>query len=90
VFTIRRDFPDPQTPPTPPLTPIPDEVIGPNTRSEVKNGGFYVGYAAGMGLDVAVWPNVFLRGEWEIVHLPNIKGVSITLNSLRGGVGMKF
>jgi opacity protein-like surface antigen len=87
VFTIRRDFPDAEDPP---LVPIPDEVIGPNSRAEEKNGGFYAGYAAGLGADVAVLPNVFLRGEWEIVHLPNIKGMSITLNSLRGGIGMKF
>jgi outer membrane immunogenic protein len=90
VSFTRKDFPDPQPFPNPPITPIPDQPFGPATQADVKNGGFYFGYAAGIGLDVFVMPNIFVRGEWEFVSLPNIKSMSISINSFRTAVGVKF
>jgi len=89
VMWTRTDFPDVQTPPTPPLTPIPTGSGG-GTQTDVQNGGFYYGYAAGIGMDVFVMPCVFLRGEWEFVQLPNVKGMTVNLNNLRMAVGVKF
>jgi opacity protein-like surface antigen len=89
VLWTRTDTPDVQTPPTPQLTPIPT-ASGGGTQSDIQNGGFYYGYAAGLGMDVFVMPNVFLRGEWEFVQLPSVKSMSVNMNNLRMAVGMKF
>ena len=63
---------------------------GPLTQSDVKNGGFYWGYTAGLGLEFEIMPRVIARGEWEYVELPNVKGMGVSINTLRGGVGLKF
>src|SRR6266849_101398 len=76
VSFTRKDFPDATTPPTPPIDPIPNGTFD-QTRSDVKNGGFYFGYTGGLGLEIAVMPNVFLRGEWESVVLPNVQKLGI-------------
>jgi opacity protein-like surface antigen len=61
-----------------------------HTQTDVQNGGFYYGYAAGIGMDVFVMPNAFLRGEWEFVQVPNVKGMAVNMNNLRLAVGVKF
>ena len=85
VSFTRTDSPDPGVAP---LQPNP--AFFSETREEVKNGGFYAGYTGGLGLEWAVMPNVFLRGEWEYVALPNVQGLGISINTLRAGVGMRF
>jgi opacity protein-like surface antigen len=82
VLWTRTDLPTNGDPPL--------NASGGGTASDIQNGGFYFGYAAGIGMDVFVMPNVFLRGEWEFVGLPNVKGMSVTMNNLRAAVGMKF
>ena len=72
-----------------PIDPIPDAPFD-QSRTEVKDGGFYGGYTGGLGLEWAVFPNVFLRGEWEYVVLPNIQGLGININTFRAGIGMRF
>jgi opacity protein-like surface antigen len=84
----RTDVPDVQTPPTPPLTPIPP-ASGGGTKAEVQNGGFYYGYAGGLGMDVFLMPNVFVRGEWEYVGMP-IQSMHVNINTVRAAVGVKF
>jgi outer membrane immunogenic protein len=79
----RTDFPDTG------ITPIPT-ASGGDTQADVQNGGFYYGYTAGIGMDVFLMPNMFLRGEWEFVHLPNVKGLNVNMNNLRMAVGVKF
>ena len=76
-------------PTIPPIDPIPDAPFD-QSRTEVKDGGFYGGYTGGLGLEWAVFPNVFLRGEWEYVVLPNIQGLGININTFRAGIGMRF
>jgi outer membrane immunogenic protein len=83
VAWTRTDHPDTG------ITPI-LPVSGGGTASDFQNGGFYWGYAAGIGMDVFVMPNVFLRGEWEFVQLPSVKSTSINMNNLRMAVGVKF
>ena len=51
---------------------------------------FAYGYTAGLGLDVIVLPNVFLRAEWEYVQFFPVQDVKIHLNTARVGVGIKF
>jgi opacity protein-like surface antigen len=48
------------------------------------------GYSAGLGLDAAILPNVFLRGEWEFVQFGPFSGVHANLNALRVGAGVRF
>jgi outer membrane immunogenic protein len=85
VSFTRTDSPDPGVAP---LQPNPSFFS--ETREELKNGGFYAGYTGGLGLEWAVMPNVFLRGEWEYVALPNVQGMGISINTLRAGIGMRF
>jgi outer membrane immunogenic protein len=60
------------------------------TSSEGKNNAFVAGATAGIGLDVAIMPNVFLRGEWEYVYFAPLHGINSYLNTLRAGIGMRF
>jgi len=89
VNWTRTDLPDPTTPPAPPITPLPT-VSGGGTQVDATEGAFYWGYAAGLGFDAFITPNVFLRGEWEYVKLPNVKSVNININSVRSAIGIKF
>lgn len=83
----RQDTPDVTDPVT---VPEPDYNFGPETRSENRKGVFAYGYTAGLGLDVLVLPNVFLRAEWEYVQFFPVQDVNIYLNTARVGVAVKF
>jgi outer membrane immunogenic protein len=63
---------------------------GVSTQSDVQFGAFFFGYTAGLGLDVFVMPTVFLRGEWEYVQLPDVRGLNFNMNTFRTAVGVKF
>jgi opacity protein-like surface antigen len=90
VTYTRTDLPDPQPAPTPPITPIADYTFGPSTRVEQSNGSFAYGYTAGLGIDMAILPNVFVRAEWEWVQLMPFKDLNVHLNTVRTAVGVKF
>src|SRR4051812_17993473 len=62
----------------------------PATRTEGQTGAFAFGYTAGFGMDVLVMANLFVRGEYEFVQFPNVKGANINLNTVRLGGGLKF
>jgi outer membrane immunogenic protein len=79
----RTDTPD--NPLTPPLN-----ASGGGTAADVKNGGFYYGYTGGVGMDVFIMPNLFVRGEWEYVQLPNVQSMKVNINSVRTAIGWKF
>jgi outer membrane immunogenic protein len=75
---------------TPPLgSPIlPFDVT--DTQSNGKDNAIVGGFEVGLGMDVAVLPNVFLRGEWEFVAFAPVGGSRASMNTGRVGVGMKF
>lgn len=86
VTYTRTDSPDdPGTNP-----PLPSVTIGPTTRSEVANGVFTYGYAAGLGVDVALMPNLFLRAEWEYVRFTSFEDINASFNTARAAIGLKF
>lgn len=58
----------------------------PGSRDNAINGGF----TAGLGMDVAILPNVFLRGEWEYIAFGQISGIRVTTNTGRVGIGVRF
>ena len=60
------------------------------SASETKNGTFIYGYSAGLGADILVMPNVFLRGEWEFVKFLETSGIRSQIQMLRAGAGLKF
>jgi outer membrane immunogenic protein len=87
VSYTRTDVPDTTTPPTPPITPLPNARFGPETQTDARSAAFYYGYAAGLGLDICVMPNVFVRGEWEFA---GIQSMRLNINSARTAIGIKF
>jgi opacity protein-like surface antigen len=74
----------------PPITPQPTFNFGPQTRAEAKYGAIAYGYAAGLGLDVAFTPNIFMRAEYEYLQFLPVEDVIIRLHTFRAGLGFKF
>jgi len=64
--------------------------FGPQTDSEGQDNKFAAGFVAGLGVDVAVTPNVFVRGEWEYVGFASIGGIRTDVSTLRAGIGLRF
>jgi outer membrane immunogenic protein len=59
------------------------------TRTEAKKDIYTFGWAAGVGMDVALLQNIFLRGEFERLQF-STNGVAAGINSARLGLGLKF
>ena len=82
--------------PTDPLTLItPPPVVGAlnlprNPQTQAQNGLIVYGYTAGLGFEVGLTQNLFLRGEWEYVQFPNVSDFRVSMNSVRAGIGLKF
>ena len=87
ISFTRTDVPDPPTPPNPPTPPLPNANFGPVTQADRKDGAFYFGYAAGLGVEICIMPNVFVRGEWEFVDMQSMHA---TINNARTGIGVRF
>jgi opacity protein-like surface antigen len=66
-------------PPTPPAF-VASETSG-------RSNQFIYGFSAGLGVDVMLLPNFFLRGEYEYIKFTN---VDATLNNIRAGAALKF
>jgi opacity protein-like surface antigen len=60
------------------------------TNSESQSNAIAYGFAAGLGLDVAILPNVFLRAEWEYVQFAPIHDIQVNFNTGRVGAGVRF
>jgi outer membrane immunogenic protein len=81
------DFPDSETPP---LAPLPNLAVGPLSQANTQNNALAYGVTTGLGLDVGLLPNVFVRGELEYIYFAPINGIQISLASARLGAGLKF
>jgi opacity protein-like surface antigen len=55
-----------------------------------RKAAFIYGWSAGVGVDVLLMPNLFLRGEYEYVQFAKIQGMKASLNTARVGAGLKF
>jgi outer membrane immunogenic protein len=62
----------------------------PQTPGSSLNNALLYGLSAGAGLEWAVTPNVFLRGEFEFVQFASIDSISVALFTARVGAGFKF
>jgi opacity protein-like surface antigen len=60
------------------------------SASDAKNNAFAMGFVAGLGMDVQVMPNLFLRGEWEFVAFAPVAGIRTSMNTARVGLGARF
>lgn len=89
-----EDKPDttiPVTVPDPP--PNFNSPLGSNpagTKSEAQSNVFAYGITAGLGIDVSILPNMFLRAEWEYVQFSPIHDIKVSINTGRVGLGVKF
>ena len=72
------------TPPTPKYGPITDSL------TDAKDNAIVGGVVAGLGMDVALLPNVFVRGEWEYIAFAPVGGIRANINTGRVGLGVKF
>ena len=61
-----------------------------NTPARVRDNALAPGFEAGLGMDVAIMPNVFLRAEYEYVLFGPVGGVSSGISTARAGVGIRF
>lgn len=64
--------------------------FGPATQSNNKDNAVVGGFTVGLGMDVAVAPNTFLRGEWEYVGFAPVNGIRSGINTGRVAVGVRF
>jgi opacity protein-like surface antigen len=94
------------TPPVPPPLPVPglcktNPVAAaqiPEVCSQIAvsptNGSnsltWIYGFDVGVGVDIALMQNVFLRGEIEYVHFLPMQGITLDLATARIGAGLKF
>jgi len=60
------------------------------TVTDGRTNNFVAGWTAGLGLEYALWGNVFLRAEWEYVKFMQVKNTSVTQNNVHAGIGYKF
>ncbi len=60
------------------------------TVTQSRNGIVSAGPVFGLGMDVAVLPNVFLRAEWEYAAFAPLSGIRAGVNTGRVAVGMRF
>jgi outer membrane immunogenic protein len=55
-----------------------------------QSNGLMWGYSVGAGLDWALTPSIFVRGEFDFDQFAPISNVSVTIASGRVGAGFKF
>ena len=60
------------------------------TGTAGKTGEWMYGFTVGGGLDVALTRNVFLRAEYEYVQFAPVANLVVGVNTVRGGLGIKF
>jgi opacity protein-like surface antigen len=61
-----------------------------DSQSNDKNNAIVGGFVVGLGMDVALLPNLFLRAEWEYVGFAQLNGIRPGINTGRLGLGLKF
>jgi opacity protein-like surface antigen len=55
-----------------------------------KDNAFNAGFVAGLGVDWAVTPSIFLRAEWEYIGFATINGITPHTNTGLVGGGVRF
>jgi outer membrane immunogenic protein len=60
------------------------------TMSQARGNDFVAGWTGGLGLEYMLWGNVFMRGEWEYIKFLSVMSTTVSVNSVRAGIGYKF
>jgi opacity protein-like surface antigen len=68
---------------------LPDLALGPTTLSQDKIV-YPWGFAAGLGMDVALMPWMFLRGEYEFVQFGTFSDTRANIQTVRVGAALKY
>jgi opacity protein-like surface antigen len=66
---------------------VPWNGSGSMSTSDGKSNSLIYGWSAGLGMDVALTQNIFLRAEYEYIQFSQSK---LNLNNARAGLGIKF
>ena|SRR5690242_17516951 len=61
-----------------------------NTATSGKDNAFIGGVTAGLGVDWAITPGVFLRAEWQFVAFAPVAGIRTNINTGDLGIGVRF
>ena len=73
-------------PPATPPAPTPFSFAG----TAGHNSEWLYGVTAGVGLDVALTRNIFVRAEYEYVQFAPVASTIVSINTARVGAGIKF
>jgi outer membrane immunogenic protein len=86
VFGQQSSASPPSLPCTPSLTCL--NYAFPNATSGTSVPMY--GFSVGGGLDVALTPNIFVRGEYEFIQFAEVAHITATIATARVGAGLKF
>ncbi|HZQ13569.1 MAG TPA: outer membrane beta-barrel protein [Pseudolabrys sp.] len=64
--------------------------FGPVTQTDSQSHKLGYGFLWGLGMDVAITPNLFLRGEWQYIAFNKVGDIRSTLNTAQVGLGIRF
>jgi outer membrane immunogenic protein len=84
-----------ENPASPPVVPC-NTVTSPTcvdfsfANSDAKNSALMYGFSVGGGVDWALTPNLFVRGEFEYVRFAPVADILVSMMSARIGAGVKF
>ena len=68
----------------------PDGTYGPYTQSDAQDNFITAGFLAGLGMDISIMPNVFLRGEWEYIAWGPVNSIKTNHNTGRVGLAVRI
>jgi opacity protein-like surface antigen len=57
---------------------------------DTKQNVYGFGLTAGLGVDMALTDNLFLRAEYQIIRFADVEGTTTTINTGRVAAGLKF
>lgn len=60
------------------------------TPSASRDNAYALGFVAGLGIDISLLPNVFLRAEWEYAYFTPESSTTSSVNTGRVGLGVRF
>ena len=63
---------------------------GTQSLSDAQDNVITAGFLAGLGMDISIMPNVFLRGEWEYIAWGPVNSIKTNLNTGRVGLAVRF
>jgi outer membrane immunogenic protein len=65
-------------------------VYGPFTERERKTNAITAGFTTGLGVDIAILPNMYLRAEYEFNAFLELAGIRPMTHTGRVGLGFRF